>query len=127
MTGPGGDIVPIELDDVPGSELPVGRRAPACPADQHSAPDVLMPFTLGSLPFEQRAGGTGWGRRRRSYPSTTSGRRGPAPVRAGVPAITDAPHRRPQKLDLGTPVPGSTRVGPDADGATSKSKIAVGM
>src|SRR3712207_2544944 len=35
-------------------------------------------------------------------------------------------HRRGQKPDLGTPMPGSMRVGPDADGVTSKSKIPVG-
>ena len=36
-------------------------------------------------------------------------------------------HRRPQEAERGTPMPGSIRVGPDAEGATSKSKIAVGM
>src|ERR1700712_724255 len=42
--------------------------------------------------------------------------------------VSTAPaHRAAQKLDFGTPMPGSTRVGPEADGATSKSKMAVGM
>src|SRR3954449_7291113 len=35
--------------------------------------------------------------------------------------------RTTQKLERGTPRPGSTRAGPDADGVTSTSKIAVGM
>src|SRR3954454_20943950 len=52
----------------------------------------------------------------------------------GAPGARDASaslcsemHRRAQNPDRGTPMPGSIRVGPDADGMTSKSKIPFGM